>query len=67
MTKYIIRRIVFAIPVMLAISLATFLLIQALPGGPFDAVGTKAMPEQMKALMERRYGLDKPLYQQYFL
>ena len=67
MTKYIIRRILFAIPVIIAISLATFLLIQALPGGPFDSVGTKAMPEQMKALMERRYGLDKPLYEQYFL
>jgi oligopeptide transport system permease protein len=67
MTKYILRRILVAIPVMIAISLATFLLIQALPGGPFDTVGTKAMPEQIKALLERRYGLDKPLYEQYFL
>jgi oligopeptide transport system permease protein len=67
MTKYIIRRIIFAVPVLIAISMATFLLIQALPGGPFDSVGTKAMPEQIKALMERRYGLDRPLYEQYFL
>jgi len=67
MTKYIFRRIIFAVPVLIAISMATFLLIQALPGGPFDSVGTKAMPEQIKALMERRYGLDRPLYEQYFL
>lgn len=67
MTKYIIRRILLSIPVLIAISLATFLMIQALPGGPFDTVGTKAMPEQMRQLLERRYGLDRPLYEQYFL
>ena len=67
MTKYIIRRILLSIPVLIAISLATFLMIQALPGGPFDVVGTKAMPEQMRQLLERRYGLDRPLYEQYFL
>ncbi|MGD8633328.1 MAG: ABC transporter permease [Anaerolineales bacterium] len=67
MTKYIIRRVLFSIPVLIAISLATFLMIQALPGGPFDVVGTKAMPEQMRQLLERRYGLDRPLYEQYFL
>lgn len=67
MTKYIIRRILLSIPVLIAISLATFLMIQALPGGPFDIVGTKAMPEQMRQLLERRYGLDRPLYEQYFL
>lgn len=67
MSKYIIRRILLSIPVLIAISLATFLMIQALPGGPFDTVGTKAMPEQMRQLLERRYGLDRPLYEQYFL
>ena len=66
MTKYIIRRILLSIPVLIAISLATFLMIQALRG-PFDVVGTKAMPEQMRQLLERRYGLDRPLYEQYFL
>jgi ABC-type dipeptide/oligopeptide/nickel transport system permease component len=67
MTKYIIRRLLFSIPVVFAMILATFVLIQALPGGPFDAVGERAMPEYMRAIMERRYGLDKPLYEQFFL
>jgi oligopeptide transport system permease protein len=66
MTQYIVRRLLVAIPVIFAIALATFMLIQALPGGPFDAVGTKAMPEHMRQIMERRYGLDKPVYQQFF-
>ena len=66
MTKYIIRRILISIPVVLAMILATFAMIQALPGGPFDTVGERAMPEQIRIIMERRYGLDKPLYEQFF-
>lgn len=66
MTKYIIRRILVSIPVVLAMILATFAMIQALPGGPFDNVGERAMPEQIRILLERRYGLDKPLYEQFF-
>ncbi|MFP3855113.1 MAG: ABC transporter permease, partial [Anaerolineales bacterium] len=66
MTKYIIRRILISIPVILAMILATFAMIQALPGGPFDTVGERAMPEQIRIIMERRYGLDKPLYEQFF-
>lgn len=66
MTKFIIRRILVAIPVMFAIALATFLLVQALPGGPFDSVGQKAMPDHIRDLLERRYGLDQPLYIQFF-
>ncbi|RMF29809.1 MAG: ABC transporter permease [Chloroflexi bacterium] len=67
MTKYIIRRLLLSIPVVFAMILATFVLIQALPGGPFDTVGERAMPEHMRVIMERRYGLDKPLYEQFFL
>jgi len=66
MTRFFIRRVLLAIPVMFAIALATFLLIQALPGGPFDAVGQRAMPEHIRELLERRYGLDQPLYLQFF-
>jgi oligopeptide transport system permease protein len=67
MAKYIIRRLLISIPVIFAIILASFLMMQALPGGPFDAVGERAMPEHIRAVMERRYGLDKPLYEQFFL
>lgn len=66
MTKYVIKRILVAIPVMFAIALATFLLVQAMPGGPFDAVGMRAMPEDIRRVLEERYGLDQPLYIQFF-
>lgn len=67
MTKYIIRRILLAIPVVFLMVLATFVLVHAMPGGPFDSIGQRAMPEHIRILMERRYGLDKPLYEQFFL
>ncbi|MEJ2411651.1 MAG: ABC transporter permease [Anaerolineales bacterium] len=67
MARYIIRRLLIAIPVIFLVILATFVLVQSMPGGPFDAVGTRAMPENMVRILERRYGLDKPLYEQFFL
>ena len=67
MVNYIIRRLLIAIPVVILMILATFALIQAVPGGPFDAVGERAMPEHMRLILERRYGLDKPLWEQFFL
>ena len=67
MTKYIIRRFLLAIPVIFLMILATFVLVQAMPGGPFDAIGQRSMPEHMRILLEKRYGLDKPLYEQFFI
>ena len=66
MTKYIIRRLLMAIPVVFLMILATFVLVQAMPGGPFDAIGQRAMPEHIRLLLERKYGLDQPLYEQFF-
>jgi len=65
MLRFIIRRVLIAIPTILLVILATFVLVQAMPGGPFDAVGQKAMPEHIRIILERRYGLDKPLYEQF--
>lgn len=66
MITYIIRRLLIAIPVIFLIILAAFVLIQAVPGGPFDTVGERPMPEYMRDILEKRYGLDKPLYEQFF-
>ncbi len=65
MFRYIIRRLLTAIPVILLVILATFVLVQSMPGGPFDVVGFKSMPEHIKIVLERKYGLDKPLYEQF--
>lgn len=63
MLRYIVRRILWMIPVLLFISIVTFALSHAVPGGPFDR--EKKLPPEVVANLEKYYGLDKPLYQQY--
>lgn len=65
MINYIIRRILVALPVLLLMVMATFALINAVPGGPFDTSGQKKMPDHIVAIMERQYGLDRPLWEQF--
>lgn len=64
MSKYIIRRLLWAIPVLLAIITATFLLAHSIPGGPFDYAGEKQLPESVRQNLMRKYRLDKPVYVQ---
>ena len=63
MINYIIRRVLWAIPVLLIISLVTFGLGHAIPGGPFDK--EKTLPAEIIANLEAHYGLDDPLWKQY--
>lgn len=65
MTRYIIRRILGFIPVLFTITLFTFALMRAIPGGPFDFVGDKSMPPQVVANLEAKYHLDWPLWKQF--
>ncbi len=66
MITYITRRILISIPIIFLIVLVTFLLVQAMPGGPFDYVGIRVMPEHMRRIMEDRYGLNEPMSVQFF-
>jgi oligopeptide transport system permease protein len=65
MTAYIVRRVLWIIPVMLVISLITFILMHATPGGPFDT--EKAHSTAVTANLMHKYGLDKPIPEQYLL
>ncbi|HOW35854.1 MAG TPA: ABC transporter permease [Candidatus Omnitrophota bacterium] len=67
MFKFIIKRILVAIPLLLGISLLTFILIQATPGNYFDTLklNPQVSPETI-ARYQNLYHLDKPLMQQYF-
>jgi oligopeptide transport system permease protein len=60
---YLIRRIVWIIPVLFTVSILTFILMHSVPGGPWDS--EKVLPENVKAALDREYGLDKPLPEQY--
>lgn len=64
MVGYIIRRILGLIVVILLATMITFLLMHAVPGGPFDEL-KMPLPDAVKAEILKKYGLDKPIWQQY--
>jgi ABC-type dipeptide/oligopeptide/nickel transport system permease component len=63
MGQYIIRRLVYLVAVLLVVSGITFLLMHAVPGGPFDR--EKPLPPEIKANLMKRYHLDEPWGMQY--
>jgi peptide/nickel transport system permease protein len=66
MAGFLIRRILFLIPVLLGGSAIVFTLMQLAPGDPIDVLmGVYSSPEAREALREK-YGLDDPAYVQYF-
>ncbi len=63
MGKYIVKRIFLAIVTIWAVATITFFLMNMVPGGPF--MSEKAISPAAQAALEAKYGLDKPLFQQY--
>jgi len=63
MARYIIRRLLWMIPVLFFISVITFALAHAVPGGPFTR--EKPLPAEIIANLNKYYGLDKPVWRQY--
>lgn len=61
---YVLKRIGLAILTIWVVITITFFVMHAVPGGPF--VGEKATTPAVKAAMEAKYGLDKPVLEQYF-
>ena len=67
MTRFIIRRLLSSIPVLIGIILLVFILVRVIPGDPCTATyGEKATP-QVCADFEKRYGLDKSLPEQFVI
>jgi oligopeptide transport system permease protein len=65
MTAYVIRRILWMIPLLWAVATVTFFLMHAVEGGPFDR--EKELPASVLANLEKKYNLDEPLVVQYGL
>ncbi len=61
MLRFLFRRLLAALPVLFAILLVTFTLSHLLPGGPFNAVGQRRMPDYMVEQLNEKFGLTKPL------
>jgi oligopeptide transport system permease protein len=63
MLAYAARRLAAIPPTLFIIVTLAFVVVRAAPGGPFDA--EQSLPPQVKANLERAYGLDQPLLVQY--
>ena len=61
---YFVRRILFAIPLLLVISALAFVLVRLAPGGPFDRERAPASPE-IERNLNAKYHLDEPVWKQY--
>ena len=63
MARLVLVRVILAVVVLWAILTASFFLVRAAPGGPFDE--SRHLPPSVRANVERQWGLDKPLFAQY--
>mgnify|MGYP002526032960 FL=1 len=65
MLRFIIRRVLLGILVLVTVATLTFFIMHVVPGGPFDT--EKILPPEIIANIEAKYHLDKPLPLQYLL
>ena len=67
MLQYVVSRILWLIPTLLAMALVTFLVMHATPGSPLDPVAEGANPLSPEAQknLAAHYGLDRPLHEQF--
>jgi oligopeptide transport system permease protein len=63
MFRYVVRRVLWLLLVLLVVLLITFILMHLTPGGPWDR--EKALAPKVIEALNKRYGLDLPLWQQF--
>jgi peptide/nickel transport system permease protein len=66
MLRFVVRRLLLLVPILVGLSILVFLYLRALPGSPaYALLGDRATPEAVTEI-NRQYGLDKPLHVQYW-
>ena len=65
MLGYIFRRILYAIPIGLGVTVIVFMLVHLAPGDPLNAVVAPDAPAEVVEKLRKDYGFDKPIYVQY--
>src|SRR5881398_2994541 len=64
MLKFVVRRVLWTIPIILLVIFMTFWMMRAIKGSPFRR-SERAVPAAVMANLNRKFGLDKPWYVQY--
>ena len=67
MARYTIRRILSFFPVLLGVTIIVFMFIHLIPGDPAAAMLRENAPPEVAARIRADLGLDKPLYEQYYI
>src|ERR1700738_924421 len=62
---YLLRRVIYTIPIALAVSLVCFMLVHIAPGDPINAILPPDAPQELVVQLKHDYGLDKPLPAQF--
>jgi peptide/nickel transport system permease protein len=66
MLRFVVRRLLLLLPILIGLSILVFLWIRALPGSPATTLlGERTTPEAVAAI-EEQYGLNKPIHEQYW-
>jgi peptide/nickel transport system permease protein len=66
MSRYFLRRLLLAVPVLLGISLVIFTILALAPGDPFEELATNPnVPAEVRVNLRAQYGLDDPIYLRY--
>ncbi len=65
--RYVARRVIEIVITFFIISVLVFLLFRVMPGDPASMVISPRMTPELKAILRTRFGLDKPLYEQFFI
>lgn len=66
MSQYVLRRLLIAVPSLLAISLVLFVVLALAPGDPFSELATNPnVPPEVQAALRAKFGLDDPIYLRY--
>ena len=66
MTRYVLKRILYMLLTLLIVATVTFFMMRSIPGDPLGGMA-RELPEHTKANYYAKYGLDKPLVEQYLI
>ncbi len=67
MSKYILRRLLIAVPSLLGISVVLFTVLALAPGDPFEELATNPnVPAEVRQMLRVKFGLDDPVFVRYF-
>jgi peptide/nickel transport system permease protein len=66
MLRFVVRRLLLLVPILLGLSILVFAWIRALPGGPAEALLGERLTPESRAQIEQQYGLDDPIFVQYW-